>query len=341
MLAPQLRRFGVEAQRVAAVADQIGQGRHHAFKVEPGQRAIDSGIGAEAEEHGVEVVQQLIEAEVAADLDAQPELDAHALQHLPARAHHFLVELERWDAETQQAADLGMAIEHHRINALTRQHIGTGEARGPGTDHRDALAGLDHARQIRPPALGQGGVGDVFLDAADGDCAEVVVERAGAFAEAILWADPTADLGQRIGRMRQLGGLEQPTLADQLQPVRDVVMNWTLPLAVGVAAVQAACGLVGRIRRLVLAIDLAAVEDAQLDRHLGRHAPVGAQEMHRVAFHQAALRSALISESRPAAFGLTSQKRGRKPRKSSRISAARVLPVSTRWRSIRLRRCCR
>jgi hypothetical protein len=62
-------------------------------------------------------------------------------------------------------------------------------------------------------------VGDVFLDRADGDRAEAVVEGAGALAQPILRADPATHLRQRVGLVRQLGGFEQIAFGDQLQPV--------------------------------------------------------------------------------------------------------------------------
>ena len=100
----------------------------------------------------------------------------------------------------------------------------------------------------RQPGL-EGLVGDVFLDLADGHApnrprfAEAVVERAGAFAQAVLRTDAAAHLRQRIGLVRQFRRLEQVALVDQLEPVGNVVVHRALPLAVRIAAGQAAPGL--------------------------------------------------------------------------------------------------
>ncbi len=102
------------------------------------------------------------------------------------------------------------------------------------------------ARHVGAPALLERLVGDVLLDGADGHRAEAVIQRAGAFAQAVLRADAAADLGQRVGLVRELGGLEQLALVDQLQPVRDVVVHRALPLAERIAAVEAAARLVAR-----------------------------------------------------------------------------------------------
>ena len=78
------------------------------------------------------------------------------------------------------------------------------------------------------------------------DRAEAVVQRAGALAQAVLRADAAADFRQRVGLVRQLRGLEQLAFLDQPQPVRDVVVHRALPLAVRIAAGEAAAGLAAR-----------------------------------------------------------------------------------------------
>ena len=88
---------------------------------------------------------QLLEGEIAADLDAQAELDAHALHELAALLHDFLLELEGRNAEGQQAADARVAVEHHRLHAVAGQDVGAAQARGPGAHDGHAPAG-GHAR---------------------------------------------------------------------------------------------------------------------------------------------------------------------------------------------------
>ena len=84
-----------------------------------------------------------------ADLDAEAELDAHAFHQLAALLDHLLLELEGRDAEGQQTADARVAVEDHRLDAVAHQDVGAAEARGPGADDRDALAGR-HARATCP-----------------------------------------------------------------------------------------------------------------------------------------------------------------------------------------------
>ena len=216
------------------------------------------------------LARQFLEADVLADLDAEAELHAHALEDLAAVLDDVLLELEGWDAEGQQSADLRVLVVDDGLDAVARQHVGGTQAGRSGTDDRHPLAGLDHVGQVRAPALLEGLVGDVLLDRADGHRAEAVVERAGAFAEPVLRTDAAADLGQRIGLVAEFGGLEQVALGHQLEPVRDVVVNRALPLAVRVAAVQAASGLLGRLFGGVVPVDLAEVLQPYHGLGLGR-----------------------------------------------------------------------
>jgi hypothetical protein len=100
-------------------------------------------------------------------------------------------------------------------------------------------------RQVGPPALLERLVDNVALDGANGDCSEAGRQRTGLLAEAVLWTDPPADLGQAVGLVAQVGGFEDAALSGQLEPVRYVIMDGTFPLAVGIAAVQAALRLAG------------------------------------------------------------------------------------------------
>src|SRR5690606_27859527 len=99
--------------------------------------------------------------------------------------------------------------------------------------------GRHHARHVRAPAHGNGGVGDVLLGGTDGHGTEAVVQRTGALAQAILRTDAAADFRQRVGLVTQLNRFRQVAFGNQLQPVRDVVVNRALPLAVRVTAGEA------------------------------------------------------------------------------------------------------
>ncbi len=133
-----------------------------------------------------------------------------------------------------------MAIEDHRLHAVTGQHVRTGQACRARTDNRHALVGLTHTGHIRTPAHLERFIVDIAFDVADGHCAKLVIQRTGAFTQTILRTYAAAHFRQGVGLMRQLGGFKNTPFVGQLQPVRDVVMDRTLPFAVRVTAGQAA-----------------------------------------------------------------------------------------------------
>src|ERR1700691_2902947 len=134
--------------------------------------------------------------------------------------------------------------------------------------------------------------------------------------------------------MGQFGSLEQFALADQVQPVRDVVMDRALPFAEWIAAGDAAPGLLRSRLGLEARIDLVEHLDTLAYRQFLRFAARELQELQRLVDHeatcalQAARRRCSISESIEAALGLTSQKRTMNERRSSRTSWPQTLPVS-------------
>ena len=67
--------------------------------------------------------------------------------------------------------------------------------------------------------------------------------------------------------MRQFGGFKQAALLDQPEPVGNEVVYRAIPLAIGVAAVDTARRLIGRLFLLVLAIDFLPSQHAHRYRH--------------------------------------------------------------------------
>ncbi len=336
-----------EPEAVARVGNQEGQRFEHARQILAGEATLHVAVGAHAHEYGIVFVEQRLHRHVAADLGIEAELDAHAFEHLAAAGHDGFFHLEFGDAEGKQAADFLVAVVHHRLHAVARQHVGAGETGGAGADHRDALAGRHDVRHVGAPAGLERFLGDVALDLADGHRAEttdvrpaadgfaeaVGVEGARAFAQPVLGADAAAHLGQRVGAVGELGGLEQAALGDELQPVRDVVVHRALPLAVGVAATEAAVGLFLRVRRRHERVDFTEPMLADLGRRLGTVAARLLQEMEYVTHRHAPTttragpRMSSTRSSSGIRFGLTSQTFARVASKSASSALARTLPV--------------
>ncbi len=119
--------------------------------------------------------------------------------------------------------------------------------------------------------------------------------------------------------MGQLGGLKQVAFLDQLQPVRDVVVDRAFPFAKRVAAGQASSGLLAGCLGVVRSIDLREVATRVSTGNFAGscvgcpgieefYPPWGAVLVFiGLAARQAARRRFSISESMEAAFGFTTQ----------------------------------
>src|SRR5260221_14638395 len=106
--------------------------------------------------------------------------------------------------------------------ALAAKRLGGGEAGGPGADEADRKAELATRQRRLDPAFGEGGLGDVFLDRADGHRFEALLDDAIALAEPVLGTDPAADLGHGVGAGGELVGLLDAALGGPLEPSRGV-----------------------------------------------------------------------------------------------------------------------
>src|SRR5690606_32318782 len=127
-------------------------------------------------------------------------------------------------------------------------------------DDADGFHTLDMRDDGLHPAFFPGGVGDVFLDRADGDGAMAgLFDDAIAFAKPVLRADAAADLGEGIGGLADLPGLFQPALSGEAQPVGNIVVERAMRLAIGHATLRAAAGLFRRLFRSEFAINFAEI----------------------------------------------------------------------------------
>ena len=86
-----------------------------------------------------------------------------------------------------------MAIENHRLHAVAGQHVGARQARWTRADNGDGFTGLLYAGKVGAPAHFERFIVDIAFDVADGDRAELIVQRAGTLAQTILWANAPAD----------------------------------------------------------------------------------------------------------------------------------------------------
>ena len=85
-----------------------------------------------------------------------------------------------------------MAIEDHRLHAVTGQYVGARQARRARADDGDGFTGLFYAAKVRTPAHFERFIVDIALNVTDGYRAELIVQRAGTFAQTVLRANAPA-----------------------------------------------------------------------------------------------------------------------------------------------------
>ncbi len=95
-----------------------------------------------------------------------------------------------------------MAIKDYRLHAVAGQHVGARQPCRTCADNRYPFVRLAHAGHIRAPAHFERFIVDITFDVADGYCAELVVQRTGAFAQAVLRADAATHFRQGVSLVR-------------------------------------------------------------------------------------------------------------------------------------------
>ena len=117
----------------------------HAAQLAAGHAQLARLLRAAGEQHGVELVAQLRDVQIAADVDAGLEVHALGLELAKAEVEHLLLQLEVGDAVAQQPTDAVVLLEHDDGVAEAAQLLRRGEPRGPGADDRDAEARVGRA----------------------------------------------------------------------------------------------------------------------------------------------------------------------------------------------------
>ena len=139
---------------VGELFEKLQRGRGQLFA---GAAQAARALGADGEEHGVEVPPQIVEREVAAQPFAQAELGAQVADHFDLRIQHLPRQAKRRDAIAQHPARLRVRVKQHRAMAAPEQMMRRSQPRRPGADDGDAL-GAVQASGVRSPGplrLGQ------------------------------------------------------------------------------------------------------------------------------------------------------------------------------------------
>src|SRR5439155_21350914 len=158
------------------------------------------------------------------------------------------------DAVAKQAAGLGEFLVDMDVMAGTGKLLRGREARRPGADDRDLLAGPGRCNLRLQPAIVPGPIHNGAFDGLDGDRVVVDVEGAGGLARG--GADAAGELGEIVGRVQVARGFFPVALIDEVVEIGDLVVDRaarrarrhrTGAVAIGNAAIHAARRLVAGV----------------------------------------------------------------------------------------------
>src|SRR5690554_1283342 len=232
---------------------------------------------------------QLRQTGVAAHFKAELELDSGIGDQARAPLNNLLLELEPGNAIDQESAWAIVAVIDDDLIALRPKLFGSRQAGRTGADDTDRLRSLPRWADGSHPAAFPSRIGNVLLDRADRDCAVAgLLDHAAALAEAVLRADAATDFGEVVGRLTGFVGFLKASFCSQQQPVRYVVVNRTMDLAEGDAALGTAGGLFRRLLGGELFIDLLKIARANSDVTLPWHIPLHVGEFQHAVCHSRA-----------------------------------------------------
>src|SRR5574343_245285 len=269
-----------------------------ALELTPRHRQIARHFGAGSEDHGVEILLQLLGRNgfgrivvdagrnaLVADDDLGLEDHAFGFHLGNATVDHRLVQLEVGNAETKQAADPAGLLEHGDVMADARQLLGGSHAGRAGTDDGDLLAGLDCGRLRHDPAHFPALVDDEMLNRLDAHRRRVDAQRTGSLAG--RRADATGEIREVVGGVQHFQGLLPVAAVNQIVPVRNDVVDRATVVAERNAAIHAARALrLGSVVRQGLD-EFLVVRQALFDRFVGLFEALELHESSRLAHYAA------------------------------------------------------
>jgi hypothetical protein len=231
------------ARDAAVLLHEILHGEVHAAELAAAHAQLARDLRAAGEEHGVELVAQLLDVQVAPHLDPRLEHDALGPHLMQAQLDHLLLELEVGDAVAEQPPDAVVLLENRDGVAHAPELLRRGETCRSGADDGDAKARVGSAGQRHDPALLERLVGDRLLDVADGDGLLDESEHARRLTR--RRAQAAGQLGEVVRRVQRERRVPPAARLNESVPLRNDVLNGTAGVALteGDAAIHAACTL--------------------------------------------------------------------------------------------------
>ncbi len=249
------------------------------------QVARDARAGGDHD--GVVRRAQLLDIDVRAHVDAEPELDALGAQLVDTALDEPLLDLELRHAEAHEPTGRLVALVDD--DALPRP-CELLRAREPGrarADHGDAPPGARRRGPRDDPALLPRAVHDRELDLLDRDGVALVdLEHARRFAR--RRAEPAGELREVVRAMELADRLVPAVAVDQVVPVGDQVAERAAAVTERHTALHAARGLRAQLRQRQRADELVEVVDALARVALRRRRPAELLERTELAHYAAA-----------------------------------------------------
>ena len=138
---------------IGELFEKLQRGRGQLFA---GAAQAARALGADRQEHGVEVPPQVVQREVPAQPFAQAEFGAQVADHLDFRIEHLPRQAKRRDAIAQHPARLRVRVKQHRAMTPAQQMMRRRQPRRPGPDDGHSPASRRSAWRRRL-ACGLGG----------------------------------------------------------------------------------------------------------------------------------------------------------------------------------------
>ena len=183
-------------------------------------------LGAEAEEHGVVVLAEVLEA---ADRGAGVDRDAEHPDLVDLLVEQVGRHAVGRDAVAQHPAGLLLRLEDLDLVTVGAQVVGRGETGRPGADDADPLARVGRQLGLRVAAVGEAVLGRLGLQRPDEDGAVAAAAHAGGFAR--RRADQAAGQRQRVVAPDDLDRGAIVAVAEVGHEARDVDVGRTRAVA--------------------------------------------------------------------------------------------------------------
>ena len=269
------------------LGSQIVQGWHNAAKADARRRKLAGLVDACGNEHRLVPLAQIGKGRAAAsNIRAEHKCDTTRLEKPSTPLDHGLFQLESRDPIEEEAAGAVIAVINGHLIAEPSKLLGGSETRRAGTNNADARAALGCRCYRCDPTGLESRLGDVLLDGADGHRrVPRLLEHAIALAETILRANATADLGHVVGGGGKLISFLQPPLGGELEPVGNIIVQGTVHLAEGNAALLASRRLFRTDPPVKGAINLVEIHASGFCGTLLRHGMSKIHKLHHLAGH--------------------------------------------------------